>query len=278
MWPGSLNLELSPNVFKILKDLILERAGLNYDGKRELLVEKLSPLLQETGFSSFLDFYYLLKYGPNSESVWPRVIDSLSVQETYFWREMCQIHALVNEVLPKLVSGAPDKPLRIWSAACATGEEPLTIAMALTESDWFKRSQIRISASDISPAAITHARKGLYRERSFRALPADLREKYFTVETGGSRPIPELSARIDWHHANLMNASEFAELVNVPIIFCRNVFIYFSDETISHTVRLFAQRMQRPGYLFAGAAESLLRVADDFELQEIGGAFVYTVK
>jgi chemotaxis protein methyltransferase CheR len=279
MWPGSQTLDLTVGVFKILRELISEHSGLNYDdGKRDLLADKLSPIAVQLGFSNFLDFYYLLKYGPDSESAWPGVINALSVQETYFWREMSQIHVLANQILPELIACAAGKPVRIWSAACATGEEPLTIAMALMEAGLFDRADIQISASDVSTAAIARARTGFYREWSFRALPIHLRDKYFTAFESGWRITPELLHRVHWCNANLMNGAEIASLAHVPIIFCRNVFIYFTEETISRTARNFANRMQRPGYLFVGAAETLLRATDEFELEEIGGALVYALK
>lgn len=280
MWSASTTLELSPNVFRILKDLISERAGLYYDdGKRVLLGEKLSPLAVESGFSNFLDFYYLLKYGPNAEAMWPRVVNALSVQETYFWREMGQVHAFVNELLPNYLSSVPPgNPVRVWCAACATGEEPLTIAMALAEAGWLERVDIQIDASDVSSAAIAKALQGFYRDRSFRALPVALREKYFTPVNGGWQVHQDLIDRIQWSNANLVNASEIAPLVTAPFIFCRNVFIYFAEETIARTLRMFAQGMPRPAHLFVGAAESLLKLTDEFELQEVAGAFVYSLK
>lgn len=279
MWPGPPALELPTNVFTILRDLIHERTGLHYDGaKRELLAEKLSPLAAERGFGSFLDFYYLLKYGPQAEQEWPRVIDALSVQETYFWREMPQIHALVGELLPRHVARSPGQPVRIWCAACATGEEPLTIAMALNEAGWFERADIHIYASDASPAAIAKAQQGVYRERSFRALPAYLREKYFVPMERVWQVDSSLGSRIRWSRANLVDPRDIAELVRAPFVFCRNVFIYFAEETVARSIRQFAQGMVRPGYLFVGAAESLLKLTDDFELTEAGDAFVYSLK
>src|SRR5688572_11625408 len=102
MWPGPSNLDLPPTVFTILRDLIHDRVGMYFDdGKRGLLAEKLSSHVLERGFRSFLDFYYLLKYGPEAEREWPLVIDVLSVQETFFWREMAQITALVKDIVPR---------------------------------------------------------------------------------------------------------------------------------------------------------------------------------
>jgi chemotaxis protein methyltransferase CheR len=240
-----------------------------------MLTDKLAPLVVERGLESFLDYYYLLKYDPEAESEWLRVMDALSVQETYFWREIDQIHALVNNLVPKYFADHRESPLRIWSAACATGEEPLSIAIALNEAGWFNRAGIEIEASDASFGALEKARQGLYRERSFRNLPPALRNKYFAPEGNLWRVAPEIQAKIKWRMANLMSKAEVEPLATAPIIFCRNVFIYFSPDAIRHTVQSFAKLMPAPGYLCVGVSESLLRLTTDFDLEEIGGAFIY---
>ena len=269
-------LGLSDSAFALLRDLIHERTGLFYEnGKSDMLTDKLSPLVIERGFNSFLDYYYLLKYDAGADQEWKRVMDALSVQETFFWREMDQIRALVDVIVPQYFSTPRAQPLRIWSAACATGEEPLSIAMALNEAGWFDRAPIEIRASDASTAAIEKAQRGVYRERSFRNLPPGLREKYFSQAQGGSLIAPSIQARVKWATANLMDERDVAAFATASIIFCRNVFIYFSEDTIRKTVRLFADRIQEPGYLFVAASESLLRLTTRFQFQEIGGAFVY---
>ena len=260
----------------LLRDLIHERLGLFFDdSKISLLADKLSPLIIERGFDSFLDYFYLLKYDADSAGEWRNVVNALSVQETYFWREMDQIHGLAENVIPDLLAKDPHAPIRIWSAACATGEEPLTIAMRLNENGWFERADIKIYASDASSAALERAQNGLYRERSFRALPADLKERYFAPEGREWRVAPDLSRKISWTQANLLDAGEIEKLARVSIIFCRNVFIYFSSEVVRRVVASFAEKMSVPAFLFVGAAESLLKATDDFELEEIGSAFVY---
>ena len=269
-------LGLSGSAFVLLRDLIHERTGLFYEnGKSDLLTDKLSPLVIERGFSSFLDYYYLLKYDAEADSEWKRVVNALSVQETFFWREVDQIRAVADVLVPQHFSVSRAQPLRIWSAACATGEEPISIAIALNENGWFDRAPIEIHATDASSVAIERARRGLYRERSFRSLPAALREKYFTEENGGRRVAGELHAKIKWATANITNETDVALLATAPIIFCRNVFIYFSDDAIRKTVKQFASRMPAPGYLFTAASESLLRLTTTLQFQEIGGAFVY---
>lgn len=263
---------------RLLRDLIHERTGLYFDnGKSDILTDKLSPLVIERGFTSLLDYYYLLKYDEAAQDEWLSVMNALSVPETYFWREMDQVRALVETVVPRWFDAPGAGPLRIWSAACATGEEPLTIAMALDEAGWLGRAPVEIHASDASPVAIEKARRGVYRERSFRNLPAELRARYFTQEgeTKTWRVDARLHAAVEWGVVNLMDEAEVAPRAASNVIFCRNVFIYFSDQSISRTVRTFAERIRPPGYLFVAASESLLRLSEDFELQEIGNAFVY---
>jgi chemotaxis protein methyltransferase CheR len=261
---------------RLLRDLIHEHVGLYYDdSKIDLLADKLEPLIIERGFQSFLDYYYLLKYDVEAVDEWQNVVNALSVQETYFWREVDQIHRLADAVIPALLAQAPYQPIRIWSAACATGEEPLTIAMRLNEAGWFEKAQIEIYASDASSTALDRAQEGIYRERSFRALPANLKEKYFVPEGSRWRVKPFLLKKIKWKQANLLEAAEIGDLVKASVIFCRNVFIYFSPDAVRRVVDFFAEGMLLPGFLFVGAAESLLKVTDDFELEEIGNGFVY---
>jgi len=272
------NLGLTDAGLPLLRDLIHERTGLFYDnGRYDLLSDRVAPLVVERGFRSFLDFYYLLKYDEQAAALeWRRVMDVLSVQETYFWREIDQISALVGAVLPALVRATLERPIRIWSAPCATGEEPLTIAMALNEAGWFERVPIAIHGSDASAAAIDKARQARYRERAFRTLPPHLRAKYFVPRDGAWQPIPELSNRIaSWSVVNLACPDEIAPYASSPVIFCRNAFIYFSPTSVKQVVGELAARMPVPSYLFVGASESLLNVTDRFMLEDIERAFVY---
>jgi chemotaxis protein methyltransferase CheR len=282
MWHFSNTLSISDSTFSLLRDMIHIRTGIFFeDSKKDLLASKLSPLIIELGFSSFIDLYYLLKYD-NRDEDWLKVIDALSVQETYFWREYDQVRTLVEVLVPDWVEQFPGQTVRIWSAACASGEEALSIAMALNEAGWFDRASIEIVASDASSLALEKAMKGVYRPRAFRALPPALKQKYFLPyrpSENHSEPLwqvsPELHGRIQWRLANLADERETAVLAAAPFIFCRNVFIYFSPEAIQKTVETFFNAMPVPGYLFIGASESLFRITTQFALREINGAFVY---
>jgi chemotaxis protein methyltransferase CheR len=261
--------------FLLLRDLIRERLGVSFDeDKRDLLANKLADRKASMGLHSWVEYYFRLRYGPGADEEWTQVTDALSVQETYFWREMDQLASLVDVLLPQHVA-AGRGPIRIWSAACATGEEPLTLAMALTEAGWFNRMDVEIRASDVSPAALEKASSGVYRSRSFRALPDALREKYFTPVEGGLRIDAALHGRVRFQRANLLEPAETCDLDTAHVILCRNVFIYFSQATIKRIVARFAERMPTPGHLYVGVSESLLRATTAFELEQIGEAFVY---
>jgi chemotaxis protein methyltransferase CheR len=269
---------LSLGAFLLLRDLISERLGVWFEeDKRDLLAVKLQERVVDRGMRSFLDYFYLLKYDPEADAEWPRLTNALSVQETYFWREFEQVRSLVDILIPQYVA-ATRGPVRVWSAACATGEEPLTIAMALNEAGWFQRADVEVWASDASPAALAKAALGVYRERSFRVLPDSLRAKYFTSVDDGWRVDPTIHARVRYTRANLLEPGQTAVLAQAPFVFCRNVFIYFSAPTIARVVTRFSECMPRPGYLFVGASESLLRMKTAFALEQVGNAFVYVAR
>jgi chemotaxis protein methyltransferase CheR len=271
------SLGLSSSALPLLRDVIHDRLGLFYDPPRfDALADRLAPLVVARGFDSYLDYYYLLKYDEAAADEWLRVIDALSVNETYFWREIDQIQAVARVVVPALLRERPGHTVRIWSIPCATGEEPLTIAMALDQAGMFERGAIQIHGSDASPAAIEKARLGRFRERSFRNLPPELRARYFERDGETWTVSSSLHQRVTtWSVVNLMAEAEVAPRAHVQIIFCRNVFIYFSAAGVQRVIGELERLTPTPAYLCVGASESLLRIPSRFELDEIGGAFVY---
>ncbi|HXU77958.1 MAG TPA: protein-glutamate O-methyltransferase CheR [Methylomirabilota bacterium] len=270
---GPKPLRVPEGIPRLLRDLIHDRTGLFFeDTQMGFLIEKLEPTAQGRGFGSFLEYYYALK--DNQHGEWDRAWEALSVQETYFWREMSQVNALVEVIVPDWFRKSILQ-FRIWSAACATGEEPYTIAMALAEAG-FGSHPIEIVGSDASPSALEKARRGVYREKSFRALPPALRQKYFTPVAGGWKLAEEIMRRVQFKRVNLFEPGEIAPIARVNAIFCRNVFIYFSPHSIRQTVAMMASKMPAGGHLFVGASESLLRMTTDFELKEIANALVYS--
>jgi chemotaxis protein methyltransferase CheR len=268
---------MNENALHLLVELILERTGLMYENSRvDLLIDRLTPLVIERGFDSFLDYYYLLKYDHQSEKEWRRLEAALAVNETYFWREFDQIQAAVDILIPHLQRSRPGVPVRIWHAGCATGEEPYSLAIALHLADRFSDGPIEISATDLNTEALARARAGIYRPRSFRTLPPSIRDTYFTPLSKSEFLLSDnIRAKVHFSHLNLMDQKMMALRQNYDIIFCRNVFIYFAPTAIKSVVTHFYHSLNSNGYLFVAAAESLLRFTTQFEFVEMGGVFTY---
>lgn len=278
----SLGLGLEPlplpgSVFKLLRDLIESETGVYFDdGKRGLLALKLTDLAADQGLTSFLEYYYLLRYDDSADEHWLRLMDRLAVPETYFWRQPEHFLCLARTLLPALWPSRASRPVRIWSAGCCTGEEPVSIAIALAEEGRLTPGLVEIVGTDGSEAMLEAARVAQYRPRSFRQLSQAMREKYFVEQPGGTlRPIDRILSAISYSRVNLADRDEVVSQPPTDVIFCRNVFIYFSDDAIRETVGSFGERLADDGYLFVGASESLTRIGVDFELAQIDGSFVY---
>lgn len=271
-----MTLSVPKGTLLILRDLVHERTGVFFDDARlDALVDKLEPRVLDLGHTSLLDYYYRLKYDADAAREWPRVLDALAVPETYFWREVDQLKAIVAHLVPECMRTGGRSPVRIWCAAAATGEEPLTLAMLLEEAGALDPGRVQILASDGSGQLVARARLGVFRERAVRLLPPELLLRHFTTHPGGYHIAQRLLSSIAWGTANLRDADQVAAFADVSIILSRNVFIYFSDRAIADTAGRFAALMREPGYLCLGAAESLLRLRMPFEMREVGGAFVY---
>jgi chemotaxis protein methyltransferase CheR len=261
----------------LLRDLVSSQTGMHYDDERlTFLRDRLAPLAIDRGFDSLLDYYYLLKYDAGADAEWVRTIDALSVQETYFWREPDQLQAVTKWIIPRLID-AGRRSIRIWSVPCASGEEPLSLAMALEDAGWFGRLPIEIHAGDASDAALRKAAAGRYGARAFRQLSDAMRDRYFEADGNGTWIIkPAIKARVtSWTRINVVDPAQLGRLGSADVIFCRNLFIYFTPATVRQVAEQFAAILSLPGFLCLGAAESLLRVTPRFDLQDIGGAYVY---
>lgn len=267
------DLELTPPVFAILSSLIEERVGLCYTLQdQELLASKLSPRVLELGFGSFLDYYHFLRYDPEGEREFTGLVNALVVNETFFFREFTPLSVLVRDfVAPLAAEGA--RP-RIWCAACSTGEEPLTLAMLLAQHGLLE--QVELIASDISTSALARARSGEYSRRSLRQVPAPhLVARWLSVRERSVAVDPALIAAIRWQQLNLLEDAAIAELGPLDWIVCRNVLIYFRDETAARVVSRMSRALRPGGVLLVGISESLMRFGTDLRCEEHAGVFTY---
>ena len=275
----SLNhhLELPDDVFRLLRDAIYKRSGLWFaDSSKYLLQKRLSPRARDLNFDSFQKYFYFLQYDPRAESEFDEIYDAVTTKETYFFRESSQMTAFVEEIVPDILSRKGVKKIRVWSAGCSTGEEPYSIAILLQESRLFDRVAFDIFASDISQQVLVRARKGQYREASFRVTDPDVRDKYFTREEDGSWRIhDDIRNRVSFGRLNLYDEPRVTLLGSIDVVFCRNVIIYFDDASKRTVINSFFHRIVDGGYLLLGHAESLISLSTQFKLRHLKNDMVY---
>ncbi|HEY6080750.1 MAG TPA: CheR family methyltransferase [Polyangiaceae bacterium] len=264
-------LPLSTPVFTILSGLIEERLGLFFSPQdSDILAEKASPRAIEHGFDSLLDYYYYLRYDAGAAEEFEQLAEALVVNETYIGRELDQLTALVDILLPRLL--AERSNLRIWSAACSTGEEPITLAGMLNDRGLLPR--VELVASDISQRVLAFARKGRYSGRSLRALPPAA-GAWFELDGATATVKPELLRAVQFRQLNLSDRAAVRQAGKFDVVVCRNVLIYFRDAMIKAVVDSLAETLNPEGYLLIGASESLLRFGAELRCEEHGGAFFY---
>jgi chemotaxis protein methyltransferase CheR len=275
----SLNhhLDLPDDVFRLMRDQIYKRTGMWFaDNSKYLLQKRLSPRARELNFDSFQKYFYFLQYDPRADAEFDQIYDLVTTNETYFFREPAQLAAFAEEIIPEILERKRTTKIRIWSAGCSSGEEPYSIAMLLSEAGYYDRAVFEIFASDINQQVLAKARRGHYRESAFRATDATLREKYFTrIDDGSWRIHDDIRNRVSFGRLNLYDEGRVSLLGNLDVIFCRNVIIYFDDQSKRVVVSNFYKRLLDSGYLLLGHSESLISLSTQFKLRHLKNDMVY---
>lgn len=278
--------ELSPTTFSILSALVEDRIGLHYRPEdRAIFASKLSERLAASGFSTPLDYYYFLRYDDPDRMEWSRLAESLLVGESYFFREAYALEAAMDVVIAPAAARVDRtrSRVRVLSAGCSTGEEPLSVAMMVRARGL--ADAVEIVAVDVNARSIERARAGIFRERSMRALPTAHAASFTAIASGPSgsmRIDPSLVDAVAWRSGNLIDAPFVDGLGKFDLVLCRNVLIYFRDEIVAEVARSLARLLRAPdpsgspaGRLLVGASESLLRYGTELRCEERRGAFFY---
>jgi chemotaxis protein methyltransferase CheR len=270
---------LPDDIFRLLRDFIHGYCGIYFDdGSKFLLERRLSRRLEQHRLKNFEEYYHFLKYDRKREEELVVLIDNLTTNETYFFRESPQLSAFSEEILPELRRTlASRKVLRIWSAGCSTGEEPYTIAILLLESgDWWRDWQVEILGSDINQRVLHTARKGVYKKSAHRATSPEMLAKYFVQdEKGDYRIIDRVKELVSFSSVNLLDPHKTSLISNMDVIFCRNVIIYFDREAKKKVIESFYQKLREGGYLLLGHSESLINISNAFLLRTLKNDMVY---
>jgi chemotaxis protein methyltransferase CheR len=270
---------LPDDIFRLLRDFIHNYCGIYFDdGSKFLLERRLSRRLEQHQLKTFAEYYHFLRYDRKREEELTVLIDNLTTNETYFFRENAQLKAFSDEILPELQQmNNGRKSLRIWSAGCSTGEEPYTIAILLLESgDWWRDWQVEILGSDINQRVLHTARRGVYKKGSHRSTPPDMLRKYFVEEPKGDyRIIDRVRELVSFCSVNLLDPHKTSLVRDLDVVFCRNVIIYFDRDAKKKVIESFADKLRDGGFLLLGHSESLINLSTAFTLRTLKNDMVY---
>lgn len=244
--------------FKQLSSYIKNNIGINLrETKKTLMVSRLQNVLMEMGFKSFSEYYDYIIADKTGESA-VTLFDKITTNHTFFMREADHFYYFRDQVLPYLKETVKDKDLRIWSAGCSSGEEPYVLAMIIDEffGEEKKKWDRKILATDISNRAINKALEGIYSKKEIESLPVQWKLKYFRqLDKERFVIVDTIKNEVIFRKFNLMNAFPFKKKFHV--IFCRNVMIYFDNNTKYQLVNKLYDSLDDGGYLFVGHSESL---------------------
>jgi chemotaxis protein methyltransferase CheR len=248
--------KLQPREFNLIRRMVYEKFGIDLEGKEVLVAARLGKKMREQGLSSFKQYYEHVQKDTTGDAL-TTMVDALTTNHTSFFRETQHFDYLRKVILPEL---QPAGQIRIWSAACSTGEEPYSIAFTLMEElGQSVSSKAHILATDISTRVLATAQRGLYPASRFQQVPIDRMRRHLLkgsgASTGNYMVKKETRALVEFQRLNLME--DFSSVGLFSVIFCRNVMIYFDRETQQSLVNRLAAQLEPGGYLLIGHAESL---------------------
>lgn len=255
-----------------LGKIVYDYCGLNYLNNLSSLNMKISKHLKELNIRSLWSYICFLEENPTE---WERLIELLTVNETYFYREDKQLSVYQHHILPEFITS--QNSLKIWCAGCSTGEEPYSLAMLTVDAGICNPNNVQIVGTDINQRVLKVAKSGLYSKRSlsFRRIPPNWLRDYF-VETSTDYEISEsIKNMVSFRYFNLMDDIPNNRKEEYEVIFCRNVLIYFDQATIEKVVTGFYHALKKGGYLFLGHAETISQLEIGFEVINNNGTFYY---
>ncbi|AHH06108.1 Chemotaxis protein methyltransferase [Borrelia crocidurae DOU] len=259
---NEFNIKINKEEFHRLTKIIYNNFGINLSEKKKLLIEsRLSSTIKAKNLNNFTEYINYLENQKNQISL-IELIDKISTNHTYFFREPNHFEFLANNLLPKMVeriTQTQEKEIRIWSAGCSSGEEAYTIAMILNE--YINNNKIqckaKILATDISISVLKEAKEGIYPEDRVKTLPKHLKIKYLNkLENDKFEVKDELQEMTVFKKLNLMN-DVFPFNKKFDLIFCRNVMIYFDEQTRNKLANKFTQYLKDDSYLLIGHSETI---------------------
>jgi chemotaxis protein methyltransferase CheR len=251
------------------------------DNKQYLVASRLNKLMETQGIKSLGELVQRIQSQPRS-GLREQVVDAMTTNETLWFRDSYPFEVLKNKVLPEAIKASPNQRLRIWSAACSSGQEPYSLSMSLDE---FERSNlgqlkagVQIVATDLSGAMLNNCKTGEYDSLAIaRGLSPERLQRYFDPKGAGRYAIKApIRSRVEFRSFNLLDS--YASLGKFDVVFCRNVLIYFSAQVKKDILTRIHGTLKRGGYLFLGASEALNGLPELYQMVQCSPGIIYQAK
>ena len=270
---------LSEENFAKIGEFIYRKSGIFLEEAKHF--DKLSKYVDrranELEMDNFRKYFFKLRFDDKDGAEFQELMNGITVNETYFFREKDQFEVLVNRILPELHKSLPaSKPLRILSSPCSTGEEPYSMILhILEEGNVVEERDIEVVGIDIDSTVIQKAQAAKYTERSVHAIPKGVLAKYFKKKALGYELIEDLHGTVDFKVANVFDKTQMRKLGKFDIIFSRNMLIYFDDASRKEVAMTFYDMLNPGGYVLLGHAEYMSRIVSVFSAKKIDNTLIY---
>lgn len=274
-------MELPLEYFIKLRNLIYERTGISYEENKIYYVKKrLYQRMEAGGFDRVEDYIRHLKIFDPQGREFQQLMNLLTVNETYFFREFSQLQVFAESCLQEVLvhkAQTNNRTIKIFCAGCSTGEEAYTLGIILREMvEQYSSWEVLIKAIDIDENVISAARRGVYDKRSVKDVPPAYLQRYFDPASNGKYVIDQdIKDMVVFEHLNLMDRRALRYEEDYDFVFCRNVLIYFDDVSRKQVVDKFYSILRSGGYIFLGHAESLSRISSTFKIRKLSNHIVY---
>lgn len=264
--------------FQKFRDFFYRKTGIQFDDSKRYFVDKrLVDRIEATGADDFRSYFIALRFESKGDEL-QQLVNVMTVNETYFFRESyqfdCMVNSMLNEIVQRKRRGGR---IRIWSIPSSTGEEPYSIAIYLLER-WagINDYEVEILSSDIDTQVLQSAERGVYSARSVAQLPKHYLDKYFTkVSSSEFHVSRDLVSAVEFSHVNLTDASHTRRFRDIDLIFCRNLLIYFDDLSRRVAAEAMYDAMTPGGFICLGHSESMSRISSLFSVRKFPDAMVY---
>ena len=263
--------------FLKFQEYFYRKTGIRFeDSKRYFVDKRLMERIDRSGCADFREYFSKLRFEASGTEM-QALVNLMTVNETYFFREQYQFDCLVKSIMPDIVARKKDKsPIRIWVLPSSSGEEAYTIAMCLIER-WpgISDHDVEIISSDIDTNILALAKAGLYSERSTMHVPEGYMRKYFKKTANGFQIDHALRGAVEFTRVNLQDPSDVRPYRNFDVVFCRNLLIYFDDVSRKQAAETFYDALRPGGFILLGHSESMSRISSLFQVRKFEDAIVY---